>query len=71
MHKAQVNGDMIRKLRSDKLITQQDLAGRAGIAVETLCRLELGRRPANFQTIHKIADALEVPATDLVIKESQ
>lgn len=71
MHKAQIDGTLVRKLRSDKLITQQQLADLAGIRVETLCRLELGKRAAHFKTIHKLAEALNIPATELVVKEGE
>lgn len=70
MHKAHIKGSYVRELRAQKLITQQQLADLAGVRVETLCRLELGQRPAHFKTIHKIAEALDVPAIDITERES-
>jgi len=69
VHKAHINGSYVRELRAQKLITQQQLADIAGVRVETLCRLELEQRPAHFKTIHKIAEALNVPAIDIVAKD--
>lgn len=69
MNKANLNGKLVRQLRADKLITQSQLAELAGVRAETLCRLELGQQLAQFQTIKKIANALGVDATDLVLKD--
>jgi len=62
---AVVNGELIKKLRKDKLITQSDLAKRVGIRAESLCRLEKGK-PAKFSTILALAKILEVEPKQLI-----
>lgn len=39
-------------------LTQKDLAQRAGVRVETLCRIETGKNTASVATIDKIDRAL-------------
>lgn len=65
MH-ANLDGSKVRELRATKLLTQVALAKQAGIRVETLCRLELGKRPAEISSITKIAEALGVEAHDII-----
>ena len=62
---AVVNGELIKQLRKDKLITQSELAKRAGIRAESLCRLEKGK-PAKFSTIIKLAEILGVEPKKLI-----
>lgn len=62
---AVVNGELIKQLRKDKLITQSDLAKRAGIRAESLCRLEKGK-PAKFSTIKALAEILGVEPKTLI-----
>jgi DNA-binding XRE family transcriptional regulator len=62
---AVVNGELIKQLRKGKLITQSELAKRAGIRAESLCRLEKGK-PAKFSTIIKLAEILGVEPNQLI-----
>jgi DNA-binding XRE family transcriptional regulator len=62
-----VNGELIKKLRTDKFITQSQLAEMAGIRAESLCRLEKGRA-AKFSTILKLASVLGVEPALLIAK---
>ena len=56
-----VNGVQIAQRRAQLGLTQEQLAERAGIALDTLCRLEQGRRTsARLSTLDKIARALQV-----------
>ena len=64
---ALVNGELIKKLRKDKFITQSQLAEMAGIRAESLCRLEKGRA-AKFSTILKLAQILGVEPSTLISK---
>lgn len=60
-----------RVLRIPKM-TQEELAGRAGVALETLRRIEMSRDPAHKQlrprvdTVEDIAHALGVEFIDLI-----
>ena len=64
---ALVNGELIKKLRKDKFITQSQLADMAGIRAESLCRLEKGRA-AKFSTILKLAEILGIEPSSLISK---
>ena len=64
---ALVNGELIKKLRKDKFITQSQLADMAGIRAESLCRLEKVRA-AKFSTILKLAEILGVEPSSLISK---
>lgn len=61
-------GQTIRKLRKSKGISQDVLSGFAGIARTHLSMIENGTKQANFETIWRIAAALEMRPSDLVAK---
>lgn len=60
-----IDGETVKKLRQERLITQADLAKKAGIRAESLCRLEKGK-PAKFATIKQLADALGVEPLSII-----
>ena len=52
---------LARKIIRDRMeahLSQKDLAKRAGIRVETLCRIETGKHTASVPTLKKIERAL-------------
>jgi transcriptional regulator with XRE-family HTH domain len=55
----------LRELRQDALLTQVELAERAGIASWTLARIEQGAQQPRFGTIRKLAAALGVDPKEL------
>jgi transcriptional regulator with XRE-family HTH domain len=55
---------MIRSLRRDHGLTQEDLAARAGCGVSTIQRAEAGKT-LSAATIASIAAAFDIPASDL------
>lgn len=55
----------IKELRESKGINQKELSEKAGISRPFLCDLEKNRRGAKPETYQRIADALEVPVSDL------
>ena len=59
-------GNVIRKLRKEKKISQEILSGFAGMARSHLAMVENGTKKANFETIWKIANALEMKPHELV-----
>ena len=59
-------GKTIRKLRKDKGISQDVLSGLAGIARTHLTMIENGTKQANFETLCKIASALDMKPSELV-----
>lgn len=60
---AKTIGERIRELRNDRGMTQKELGERAGIAEPTIRRYELGKLNPKFETVQKIAKALEVPTS--------
>lgn len=59
-------GKTIRKIRKEKGISQDVLSGLAGIARTHLTMIETGSKQANFETIWRIANALEMTPSELV-----
>lgn len=59
-------GSVIRRLRIQKHMTQELLSGFAGIARSHLSMIETGAKQANFETIWRIALALDMKPSQLV-----
>ena len=63
-------GERIRQLRKEKRLTQGDLAGRLGVSQAMITQYETHQRePKKFDTIKKIAAALEVTPEDILGKD--
>ena len=60
-------GDLLRQHRNAARLTQEDLAERAGLSVDTISLLERGehRRPHRY-TMQSLADALELSQQDRI-----
>jgi transcriptional regulator with XRE-family HTH domain len=56
----------LRAWRVDRLISQDELCAKTGIAKSTLSKLENARNEANLATVGKIADALGLTRQQLV-----
>ena len=61
-------GKVIRDLRKEKGISQDVLSGFAGIARTHLTMIENGTKQANFETLWKIALALDIRPSELVTR---
>jgi len=61
-----VVGRVIRDLRKQKGITQEVLSGFAGVARTHLTMIENGSKQANFETLWRIAVALDIKPSELV-----
>ena len=61
-----VIGQIIREKRLQKGMTQELLSGFAGIARTHLTMIENGSKKANFDTIWRIAIALDMKPSELV-----
>ena len=59
-------GAQLRRERERALLTQDELATRAGVGVTTINRIENGRVEPHFRTIRKLAKALAVDPAELV-----
>jgi len=61
-------GKTIRQIRTSKELSQEVLSGFAGIARTHLSMIENGKKKANFETIWKIAQALDMRPSELVAR---
>lgn len=59
-------GQVIRRLRKEKNLSQEVFSGLAGIARSHLAMIETGTKQPNFETIWRIANAFDLPPHDLV-----
>lgn len=64
-------GQTIRSLRKEKQLSQDVLSGLAGIARSHLSMIENGGKQANFETIWRIALALNMRPSELVKRIEQ
>jgi transcriptional regulator with XRE-family HTH domain len=63
---AVVFGKHLRKLRTDRGLTQGQLAERCGTSVPAISNLEAGNNSPTLGTLVRLADALECKVSDLV-----
>ncbi|GAB3159345.1 hypothetical protein GCM10027059_05440 [Myceligenerans halotolerans] len=62
-------GEKIRAARTQRHMTQNDLAGRAGVSLDLISKLEQGQRnSARLDSLAKIAGALDTNAAELLGK---
>lgn len=59
-------GKTIKELRKERMLSQEVLSGLAGLARSHLAMIENGTKQANFETIWRIANALEIKPHILV-----
>ncbi len=58
-------GDQIRKLRSVRNLTQEDIADRIGVSRQKYARIENGVNSITLNLLTKIADVLDVTVGDI------
>lgn len=56
----------LKQLRTERAMSQRELAAKAGISREYLTRLEAARQDPTLGTLEKLAKALKVKVTDLL-----
>jgi len=61
-------GKIIRQFREDKNLSQEVLSGLACVDRSHLSKIELGLRSPSITVLYKLADALEVKASDILRK---
>ena len=55
----------LRALRHSRLLSQRELARRAGVSPSTVLTTETGRRRPALTTIRRLSEALQVPPMDV------
>ena len=61
-------GKVIKRLRRDQKVSQAILSRKAGISRSHLSMIEIGTIRANLETLCKLAAALDIKLSTLVIK---
>ena len=57
---------VFKNLRKDNNLTQAELAKKLGVAPSTVGMYERGQREPDFETLEKIANALEMEFSELI-----
>ena len=60
-------GQVIRRLRKERNLTQEIFSGLTGIARTHLTMIENGTKQPNFETIWRIANSFDIPPHLLVL----
>ena len=59
-------GEKLREVRTKRLLTQDELAEKAGVSQSTIANIERNNAEPQFRTIRKLAKALDVDPTNLL-----
>ena len=59
-------GDKLKEIRTRRLLTQEELAEKAGVSAATVVNVERNNQEPHFRTIRKLAKALDVDPTELL-----
>src|SRR5262245_38967034 len=65
---AETFGKILKRLRTAAELSQMDLAVKAGVNLFTVAKLEQGQREPTWDTVQRIAAALEVSCEEFVTK---
>lgn len=67
LYNSRLAGQIIGRLRTERGLTQEALSGLAVIARSHLTMIENGSKSANVETLWKIASALDMRLSDLIV----
>ena len=59
-------GEKLREVRTRRLLTQDELADKAGVSQSTIANIERDNAEPQFRTIRKLAKALDIDPTKLL-----
>jgi transcriptional regulator with XRE-family HTH domain len=59
-------GEKLKEIRTKRLLTQEELAEKAGVSAATVVNVERNNQEPHFRTIRKLAKALEIDPTELI-----
>lgn len=63
----EIVGERIRSVRTAKKLSQQTLAEKAGISYKHIGEVERGQVNVSLETLHKMAEAMEVEVCTLLL----
>jgi transcriptional regulator with XRE-family HTH domain len=66
MSEAAYIGRNLKAARVRRLLTQEELAEKAGVSPSTIVNIERDQTVPHFRTIRKLAEALDVDPTSLL-----
>lgn len=58
-------GEQLAKIRKSNGLSQEELANRAGLHAVAITYIETGKRLPKLNTIHKLANGLEIKVEEL------
>jgi transcriptional regulator with XRE-family HTH domain len=58
-------GKRVATIRLQRNMTQDELADKAGLSIDTISAIERGRRWARLTTLHQLAKALRISTDEL------
>jgi transcriptional regulator with XRE-family HTH domain len=61
-------GPVLKRLRTERGLSQEALAYQAGLTSGSLARIELGQASPEWSTVRRIAKALDVSLVDLAAR---
>ena len=59
-------GEKLKVARTRRLLTQEELAEKAGVSAATVVNVERNNQEPHFRTIRKLAQALDIDPTKLL-----
>ena len=59
-------GEKLKEIRTRRLLTQEELAEKAGVSAATVVNVERNNQEPHFRTIRKLAKALDIDPTELL-----
>lgn len=59
-------GEKLKEVRTKRLLTQDELAEKAGVSQSTIANIERDNAEPQFRTIRKLAKALDIDPTALL-----
>ena len=64
--KSRVLGPILRQLRTERKLTQEELAEKVGVVTSYISMMESGQKFPNLEMLFALAEALEVTASEIV-----
>ncbi|HEV2093943.1 MAG TPA: helix-turn-helix transcriptional regulator [Rubrobacter sp.] len=67
---SEVNGERLRDIRMSRGLTPRRLEEHSGVSYEHINELELGGGVAEGETVEKLAEALDVEPSELLVEDT-